>query len=255
MPITSGSVRRNLAAKFVRIVSAFSQVAMPDSNTIAFDMIGTCFSLEKPKQRLIDLGAPEYALQLWFSQALRDAFALSHAGGYQPLKQVLEAELPRTLALLGVEANEEARSQVISAFSELDLVPGALESFQKLAAAGWQIIALTNGSLDSTRKLLARAGAIQYFAAVHSCDEVNITKPHPAVYRLLPQDTSEIWMVAAHAWDIAGAARAGLKTAFVMATEQDYLAIYPQPDAIAPTLKAAIDQIIKSTRSHSNKTS
>lgn len=126
---------------------------MSFSNTIAFDMIGTCFSLEKPKQRLQKLGAPDYALQLWFAQALRDAFALSHAGGYQPLKQVLEAELPRTLALLGIEADEESRSHVIQAFSELDLVPDAIESFNQLTAAGWQIAALTNGSLDSTRKL------------------------------------------------------------------------------------------------------
>jgi len=71
--------------------------------TIAFDMIGTCLSLFKLKQRLVELGAPEYALQLWFAQSLRDAFALSHAGGYQPLKQILEAELPRTLKLLGIE--------------------------------------------------------------------------------------------------------------------------------------------------------
>lgn len=50
-------------------------------------------------------------------------------------------------------------------------------------------------------------------------------------------------MVAAHAWDIAGAIRAGLKTAFVADGEKEYLSVYAQPDAIAPTLKAAVNRI------------
>lgn len=217
---------------------------MAASNTIVFDMIGTCFSLERPQERLLALGAPESALQLWFAQALRDAFAWSHAGGYQPLKHVLEAELPRTLALLGIEASPEARSHVVSAFSELELVPGALEVLQRLAAANWDVIALTNGSFDLTQELLERSSALQYFTDVHSCDELEITKPHPRVYQLLPQVAAgSVWMVAAHAWDIAGAIRAGLKTAFVTAGEREYLSIYPQPDVLAPDLMGAVDQI------------
>lgn len=215
--------------------------------TIAFDMLGTCFSFAKPKQQLVAIGAPPYALQLWFAQTLRDAFALSHAGGYRPLKQILEAELPRTLKLLGVEASPEQQSHIVSAFSELELETGALESFEKLAKAGWRLVALTNGSTDSTRQLLKQAGAMTYFTEVRSCDEVQTTKPHPKVYQLVQQNApGEIWMVAAHAWDIVGAIRAGagLRTAFITSEEQDYLSVYPQPDLIAPSLRVAIDQII-----------
>ena len=72
----------------------------PASSTIAFDIIGTCFNLSVPRRRLKELGAPDETLELWFAQTLRDAFALSHAGGYRPLKELLSAELPRTLAKL-----------------------------------------------------------------------------------------------------------------------------------------------------------
>lgn len=51
-----------------------------EKGTVAFDIIGTCFSLET-RQRLVALGAPKHALQVWFAQTLRNAFALSHAGG------------------------------------------------------------------------------------------------------------------------------------------------------------------------------
>lgn len=32
---------------------------MKTRGTVAFDIIGTCFSLQKPRQRLVELGAPD----------------------------------------------------------------------------------------------------------------------------------------------------------------------------------------------------
>ena len=222
---------------------------MTSPGTIAFDMIGTCFSLDKPKQRLTALGAPAYTLQLWFAQTLRDAFALSHAGGYQPLKEMLEAELPRTLTILGVEASTQQRSHVVAAFSELELETGAVETFQHLTQSGWRIVALTNGSAESTNKLLEQAGVKHYFVEVRSCDELQITKPHPKVYQLLqPKAEGDLWLLAAHAWDIAGATRAGLKTAFITLEEGAYLSAYPKPDVIASSLMEAVRQIVGMSR-------
>ncbi|HEY9875247.1 MAG TPA: haloacid dehalogenase type II [Candidatus Obscuribacterales bacterium] len=215
--------------------------------TVAFDIIGTCFSLEKPRQKLVELGAPPHALQLWFAQTLRDAFAFSHAGGYRPLKEVLEAELPRTLKMLNVEADSVQLSDVVKSFSELEPQPDALESFRILAESGLKLVALSNGSQESTRKLIENAGASKYFESIFSCDAVQKTKPHPDVYTLVNQDGSEdVWMVAVHAWDIAGAARAGLKTAFITQEEKDYLSIYPQPDVVADSLVEAANKILES---------
>lgn len=217
---------------------------MHSKGTVVFDIIGTCFSLDKPRQKLVELGAPPYALQLWFAQSLRDAFALSHAGSYRPLKEVLEAELPRTLKLLGLEAQERQCSEVLNTLAELDLYPSAREAFRLLNTEGWRVIALTNGSEDFTRKLLERA-KVDTFSKIFSCDAVEKTKPHPSVYALPKQDSSDtIWMVAVHAWDIAGAALAGLRTVFVAREEKEFLSVYPQPDIIAGDLAEAANKII-----------
>ena len=214
--------------------------------TVAFDIIGTCFSLDKPNQKLIELGAPDYSFKLWFAQTLRDAFALSHAGSYRPLKQVLEAELPRTLKMLGIQADSLQMSHIVASFSELELQPDAKKSFEILKEAGCSIVALSNGSEESTRELLNRADAIKYFDRIFSCDAVLKTKPHPDVYALLKQDAvDDIWMVAAHAWDIAGAACANLRTAFITQEEKDYLSVYPQPEIIADSLLAAASKIVE----------
>lgn len=217
--------------------------------TVAFDIIGTCFSLEKPHQKLVELGAPAHTLQLWFAQTLRDAFALSYAGGYQPLKEVLEAELPRTLKMLGVKVEPEQLSYVVASFAELEPQPEALEAFRILSEADWKLIALTNGSENSTRNLLECAGALQHFASILSCDAIQKTKPHPDVYAMAKQNAEgDLWMVAAHAWDIAGAARAGLRTAFIIQQEKDYLSIYPQPEVMTDNLVEAANKIVQASK-------
>ncbi len=218
---------------------------METRGTIAFDIIGTCFSLEKPRQSLIAMGAPSYALELWFAQSLRDAFALSYAGGYKPLIEVLTAELPRTMKLLGIKVDRTQLDNAIASFTELELQPEALPAFQSLIDAGWRLVALTNGSDSSTRQLLERAKAIDYFSSIFSCDAIAKTKPHADVYAMPKQDTKgDLWLVAAHAWDIQGACRSSLKTAFITKQEQEYLSIYPQPDVIADDLVAAVNKII-----------
>jgi|SRR6478672_5217534 len=212
---------------------------------VVFDIIGTCFSLDQPRQKLTELGAPDYALNLWFAQTLRDAMALSHAGSYRPLKEVLEAELPRTLKTLNIAASPQQLSAVVKAFSELELQPDALECFSFLHQSGFKLVALSNGSEEATRKLLEKADAMQYFSSVLSCDAVQKTKPHPDVYALVkPEVAEDVWMVAAHAWDIMGANLAGLKTAFITQEEKEYLSVYPQPNVIANSLVAAANQIL-----------
>jgi 2-haloacid dehalogenase len=55
--------------------------------------------------------------------------------------------------------------------------------------------------------LLEQVSALQNFTNIFSCDAIQKTKPHPDVYALPKQDAEgDVWMVAVHAWDIAGAA-------------------------------------------------
>jgi 2-haloacid dehalogenase len=214
--------------------------------TAVFDIIGTCFSLDKPRQALARLGAPAPALELWFAQSLRDSFAFSHAGGYAPLKEVLAAELARSARQLGLQASEDDLRSVLRTFAELDPRPDLADALAVLGDRGWQLVALTMGAAQSTRDLLEQAGVADRFDAVLSCDSISVTKPNQAVYQLaLERSGAETWMVAAHAWDIAGASRAGLKTAFVTSVEGSYLDVYPKPDVVAASLLEAAHAMVQ----------
>ena len=205
--------------------------------SVVFDIIGTCFSLSRVSEALAKAGAPPHTLGLWFARSLRDAFALSHAGAYQPLKAVLEAELARTLRELKVAATPEQVGNITAAFGQLEPQPGFSELVAELADDGWRILALTNSSVEATKGLLERAGVLRHFSGLLSCDQVHKTKPHPAVYELARREAQgEVWMVAAHAWDIQGAVHAGLRTIFISELEGGYLDVYPRPDVTVARL-------------------
>ncbi len=213
--------------------------------TVVFDVIGTLFSLDRLRPELRGLGAPDHALELWFGQSLRDYFALSHAGGYLPMKEVLTASLPRTLGTFEIEIDAGRAEEVVARMAELDLAPGGREACSTLRQAGCRLVALSNGALESTTALLERAGLVEKFAAVRSCDEIEVSKPAEATYAMAREVSGgEVWMVAAHAWDIAGAQRAGLRTAWVATVETEYLSAYPPPDVTADDLAEAAEKLL-----------
>jgi 2-haloacid dehalogenase len=214
-----------------------------------FDMLGSFFSLEPLRQRLSSLGAPECTLDAWFAEATRDHIALSHAGDYVPLSEILAASLPRTLALLGKGSQERSRQElVLKGLNVLNPVEGAQAACVRLGNAGWRLVALTNSGEDHTRALLDRAGLLDRFDAVLSADRILVTKPHPDAYALARAESGrECWMITAHGWDIVGAKRAGMRTVWLSKRERRWLEALPRPDLEVPDLTTATEALLRLT--------
>jgi 2-haloacid dehalogenase len=214
------------------------------ADTVAFDVIGTLLSLDRARAALASVGAPDSTLPVWFGTSLRDYFAISHAGDYVPFAQVLRADLLRALKEAGFDTTEDAVNKVMGSLGELELNDGAKEAFEHLSGAGFQIVTLTNGSAEFTSAALTRHGLEDGVSHVLSCDDIRVSKPHPRVYEMAQRvSDGAVWMVASHAWDIAGAALAGLRTAFV-GERDDYPEIFPAPEIVAPHLRSAAERIV-----------
>jgi 2-haloacid dehalogenase len=218
------------------------------ADTVVFDVIGTLLSLDRARAALASVGAPVDTLAVWFASSLRDYFAISHSGAYVPLAQVLRADLKRALKDAGVEPKEGAIDDVMGSMGALEAVPGAAEAFDRLKGSGFQIVTLTNGSVEFTAAALDRVGLRQHVSHILSCDEVRVGKPHPTVYEMAKNvSDGDVWMVAGHAWDIAGATRAGLRTAFI-GDSGDYPDIFDAPEIVAPDLTEAAAAIVATHR-------
>jgi 2-haloacid dehalogenase len=211
--------------------------------TAAIDMLGTFFSLEPLRQRLSSLGVPDHTLELWFAEAMRDHLANAHSGGYTPLISTLTESLPRTLTALGRMPRDRSRvEQVLKGFAVLNPTEAALRMCNHLSASGWKLLALTDGSEAHTRALLDRAGMLHRFEAVISSDVLRTSRPHPDVYAMAREFADgECWTITSHAWDAAGAKRAGLRTVWLSNKEKSWLGTSSQPDVQASGFDEALE--------------
>jgi len=200
---------------------------------VAFDVIETLFSLAPVADELARL---DVGLDLFFARVLRDGFALAASGTYRPFGEVASA----ALAGLAPHTSTEARDHVLAAFRRLPAHPDAEPALRSLVEADVAVVALTNGSADTTSELLAQAGLDRYIARVVGVEDAGAWKPTPTPYRhlveLLHREPGDVGFVAVHAWDIHGASRAGLVTGWCSRLEHHYPAIFDRPDVSADDL-------------------
>jgi 2-haloacid dehalogenase len=145
-------------------------------------------------------------------------------------KLLLEAALQRGLERAGRDP-AEARSALerLPQMPAYPDVPGALST---LIDAGHRLAVLTQSSVEAAEQVLANAGIRDRFEHVLSSTGANTFKPEDLAYTygLEQVGATEAWFVAGHWWDIAGAAYAGLKTAWVSRTDIAYPTAMPVPD-------------------------
>jgi len=109
-----------------------------------------------------------------------------------------------------------------------------------LRAAGHRLATLSNGAAEVAAGLLGRAGVRDQFEALLSVEDAGAWKPARAAYlyaadrlRVRP---AEATLVAVHPWDIDGAARAGLRTAWINRTGAAYPAHLTSPERTVRTV-------------------
>lgn len=227
---------------------AESQLMKSRPKVVAFDVVETLFMLEPMRTRFRAFGLPGNALEIWFARLLRNAFALDAAGTYKSLGEVARSTLEVLLAEFGCLASGPTIDQTLSAFSELPAHDDVAPAFQLLRFGGVRIVALTNGSAETTRELLQRTRLDGFVERVISIDEVRRWKPSREVYLHAAKVTgiapAELALVAAHAWDVHGASRAGLTTGWVSRLEKRFLPVMNPPDATGNTLVEVIQRLL-----------
>jgi 2-haloacid dehalogenase len=184
----------------------------------------------------------------WFTQMIQSALVATVTGAYRPFGQIGLAALAMTAAQAGVELRDTDRDALAAGMRRLPAhpeVPGALERLQR---AGFRLAALTNSTEEVARAQLEHAGVIGRFEQVLSADMVRRLKPAPEPYLLaagrLGVPVGQVRLVAAHAWDVAGAARAGCATAFVARPGKVPDPLVEPPEVVGADLAEVADRIV-----------
>jgi 2-haloacid dehalogenase len=154
------------------------------------------------------------------------------SGEFRPFTEYIRAALAHRAELLGVGA--DAVEAGMAAAKALPPYPDAADALARLRLAGHTPCAVTNSAADAARAALTEAGLIEHLDAVVGADAVGAYKPDPRVYRhaldVLGLDAAQTWFVAGHWWDVTGAKRVGMRTAWVARDEGAWLQSAPEPD-------------------------
>ena len=86
---------------------------------VAFDIIGTVFSMEPMRAELVALGLQPMALDLLYTAALRDTFALAATNTFAPFQSVLEGCLNELLAMEELNASPERTKAILDMMKAL----------------------------------------------------------------------------------------------------------------------------------------
>lgn len=208
---------------------------------IVFDVNETLSDMSPMGVRFSDVGAPAELAKLWFATLLRDGFALT-ASGDNGSFAAIGAEVLREL-LTGVEVDRPLASaveHVMGGMTGLAVHPDVPAGVRALSAAGFRLITLSNGSAQIAGKLFSEAGIRDDFEMLLSVEDAPAWKPARASYEYAAgaaaTETSAMLLVAVHPWDIHGAARAGLRTAWLNRTGAAYPGYFEAPEITVTAL-------------------
>jgi 2-haloacid dehalogenase len=197
-------------------------------------------------ETLLDLGALDPLFERafgdaavrgqWFSQMLQLAFVGGLTGRYVDFGTAQRAALAMLAERHGTELGDAAE-EIVSAMRSLPVHPEVPAALDALTAP---LAALTNSSLDVARDQLRNAGIAERFDAILSADQVRALKPRPEPYQLVAStfgvSIGDVVLVAAHAWDVAGALAAGARAAFVARPGMVLSPLGPQPEVVGADL-------------------
>ena len=202
---------------------------------LIFDVNETLSDMSPMRGRFEDVGAPAHLATTWFAGLLRDGFALTAAGSSTPFARIAADALWVSLDDVPLNrAADDAVQHIMDGFAGLPVHPEVPEGIRAMHASGVRMVTLSNGSTSVAQALFDRAGIASNFEALLSVENAGVWKPAALAYRYALEQCGvgarDAMLVAVHPWDIDGAARAGLQTAWINRTGGPYPAYFTPPD-------------------------
>ena len=210
-------------------------------------------------ETLLDLGAldPHFervfgdagVRRAWFLQLLQSALVATLTGVYSDFGRVGGAALEMVAEREGVDLSDEDREKILGGMRELPPHPEVAESLDRLRAAGLRLATLTNSTRVVAEAQMENSGLRDFFEQILSADDEGRLKPAPEPYRMAAEslgvEVEGIRLVAAHAWDVAGALRAGCAAAFVARPGMVFDPLVQRPDVVGTDMREVADRILR----------
>jgi 2-haloacid dehalogenase len=216
---------------------------------LAFDVNETLLdlrALDEPFERVFGDAATRTQ---WFGQLLQSALVATVTDAYSDFGTVGRAALQMVAGRRGRQLSDAEATDILGTLRRLPPHPEVRGALERLRDGGYRLAALTNSTEEVARAQLEHAGLAPLFERILSADSVRRLKPALEPYRMaareLNVEVGEVRLIAAHAWDVAGALRAGSRAAFVARPGMVLDPLAPEPDIVGNDLGEVADRLLE----------
>jgi 2-haloacid dehalogenase len=188
---------------------------------IAFDAFGTLFDLTALRTRTRQAASHEgdELFAAFGERLLPWTWQLTASGDYEPMPELAAQALQAAARAAGLRLERARADWIAEGMRELPAFPDVRPGLERLRERRIPLAILSNGTADGVRALVEHNDLGAFFEHQLVADSVGRFKPAREVYALAtaafgaPGDA--VMLVSRHEWDIAGAGRAGLRTAWI----------------------------------------
>ena len=202
---------------------------MSEFDVIAFDAYGTLFDVKG------SWATPD-VVQTMRQKQMQYSWLTTLMGEYRDFRELTRAAVEYALDAYDIPGDIEEIMREQLAITPFGDVGDALVRLH----VGRRLAILSNGHPESLAALVRNAGLEGTFDQVLSVHDVRAYKPSPSVYQLLLDRMGvareRILFVSSNGWDAAGAARFGLRVAWVNRTGAPRERIGGQPELVVVDL-------------------
>ena len=187
----------------------------------AFDVYGTLFDVFSVTALCEELfpGHGDALAQRWRAKQLQYSFLRSLMGRHRDFWVVTGDALVYAARSLGLDLTPSRRERLMDSYLSLAAFPDVRPGLEALRDRGLRLAILSNGEPRMLEAAARSAGIDTLLDTIISVEEVKIFKVSPRVYNLgverLGVDRTALGFVSSNAWDVAGAASAGLITFWI----------------------------------------
>ncbi len=215
---------------------------------LIFDVNETLLDLSPLKSRINEVLNSESAFDIWFQTLLHYSLVETLTDSYQDFSSIAKATLKMVSFKLKTQLSESEITSILGKIKELPAHSDVPEALERLSKFGFILVAFSNGNEEVLKKQLKFAEIDHFFDAIFSVEDIRQYKPKATSYHYVINEMKiplkDTMMIAAHGWDIVGAKRAGLKTAFIERKGKTPYPLGENPDISGKTILDIANKLI-----------
>ncbi|EIA08552.1 cryptic haloacid dehalogenase 1 [Flavobacterium frigoris PS1] len=215
---------------------------------IVFDVNETLLDMTPLKKSVNAMLNEEQGFRIWFGMLLHYSTVSNSINEYHNFTTIAAATLKMAAVSMHKKVTAEEIKEALSVIKSLQTYPDVIKGLKLLKENGFRLITLTNSPDSALKEQLKNSNLTDYFEHALSIDSIKKYKPEAETYlwaaKKLAVKPNEMIMIAAHGWDLAGAAHAGLATGFIAREGQSLYSLSSKPDFEAKDIIAMAEQLV-----------